>query len=488
MKVTRRRFLAGAGALSITMALRPILQFARNASAQNAPRYNIVCIITDDQDYVSLQVMRHLRSYPHGSWIEFDNCICSDGICGPSRASLYTGLYTRNHGITGNNLVKSFNTRVDTLPVWLKNAGYNTAMIGKYLYGSAKIKPNPPGWDYFAQGGYAETIQNRATQYLEVVPEPFFVVAAPVDPHMKAKPLGKYKKTPVWVPEDPPSFNEDVSDKSTWVAKNQKKKNPGEGLREERIRAHRALLGVDDMILAIIDTLVARDILDNTVICFLSDNGFLWGEHGLIRKHWHFEEVIHLPMLIRFPEQNGNNRHETRVVSNVDLAPTFVDIAGATATVPMDGRSLLPILRESEEYWDEGVLLEKYPEKSMNFSFTGVRVPGWTYVLFSNFEEEMYDLENDPYQLDNLAYLPEYDGIKRLLIEKMNSLIDGGPRPTPTATVTSTATATSTPTNTATPTETATPTATGRPRNRSCASARSSWSPSCGRGSARSRT
>lgn len=194
MKVTRRRFLAGAGALSITMALRPILQFARNASAQNAPRYNIVCIITDDQDYVSLQVMRHLRSYPHGSWIEFDNCICSDGICGPSRASLYTGLYTRNHGITGNNLVKSFNTRVDTLPVWLKNAGYNTAMIGKYLYGSAKIKPNPPGWDYFVQGGYAETIQNRATQYLEVVPEPFFVVAAPVDPHMKAKPRENTKK------------------------------------------------------------------------------------------------------------------------------------------------------------------------------------------------------------------------------------------------------------------------------------------------------
>lgn len=466
--------MGAAGAVTTSLALQPLIRLVQSARAQLAPRYNIICVMTDDQDYASLRVMRHLKSYPCGSWIEFDNFICNDGICGPSRASFYTGLYTRNHGITSNPLAKTFNTEVHSVPVWLKSAGYTTAMIGKYLFGLAsKIKSTPPGWDYFKGSLLTNDVQKEVTKYLQTVAEPFFLVAAPIDPHIRAQPQRKYQKTPVWVPEvDPPGFGEDISDKSTWVKKDQERPRRIKALRKERMRAHQALLGVDDMILAIVEQLEARGMLDNTVICFLSDNGVLWGEHGLVRKHWHYEEIIHLPLLIRYPDLDGENRVENRIVSMVDLAPTFAAIAGAVPSRPLDGRNLLPMINEPETYWDEAVLLEKFPEKKAEFSFTGVRVPGWTYVVFSNFEEEMYDLTNDPYQLENLAYRPEYTEMKRLLIAKMNSLISGDPRPTPTftptatptdtatPTVTPTSTPTSTPTNTATPTSTPTETAT----------------------------
>lgn len=467
MKLTRRAFLGAAGATAATLTLPSLIRFTQSVMAQSAPRYNIVCVITDDQDYASLPVMRHLRNYPYDSWMEFDNFICSDGICGPSRASFYSGLYTRNHRILKNGGVKAFYTETHTLPVWLKSAGYSTAMIGKYLWGSAKISPSPPGWDLFRKGGLSGPMLPIVTEYLKTATEPFFLVASPTDPHINAKPQAKYRNTPVWVPTDPPSFNEDVSDKSTWVKKSQQKLPRIQNLRSERVRAHRALLGVDDLILGIIDTLRTRNMLDNTVICFFSDNGFLWGEHGLIRKHWHFEEVIRVPLLIRYPGLN-ENRIESRVVGNIDLAATFADIAGVEPSRPIDGRSIRPILENSATYWDEGVLLEKYPEIRADFTFTGVRVPGWTYALFNNFEEEMYDLQADPYQLNNLANHPDYTEIKRLLIAKMHSLKDGNPRPTatPTATMTATptptdtATATATSTGTATPTDTPTPTPT----------------------------
>ena len=306
MKLTRKQFLRSAGAVAATFALRPVIRFTKDVIADSAPRYNIICIITDDQDYDSLRVMRHLRSYPHGSWLEFDNFVCNDGICGPSRASLYTGLYTRNHGITSNGLSKTFNSETHSLPVWMKSAGYTTAMIGKYLYGASRINPKPPGWDVFNKGGHINSVQTQVMEYLKTVQEPFFLIAAPVDPHIRARPLSKYRQTPVWVPEtDPPSFYEDVSDKSSWVKKHQNPLGRIKSLRLERIRAHQALLGVDDFIQAVVDNLVTENMLDNTVICFLSDNGFLWGEHGLVRKHWHYEEAIHVPLLMRYPGLGG---------------------------------------------------------------------------------------------------------------------------------------------------------------------------------------
>ncbi len=374
MKLTRRQFLNAAGVVGASIALRPAIRFARSVAAQAAPRYNIICIITDDQDSASLPVMRHLMSYPHGSWINFTNGICNDGICGPSRASFLTGLYTRHHGVTSNRQVNRFDPS-NALPVWLKAAGYRTGLFGKYLFGSKKIPP-PPGWDEFkGDGGLANSLVAPAINFISTASGPFFLCVNPVDPHMAAKPKPPYNRTAVWVPSDPPSFYEDISDKASWVERMKVGRNSVNTLRKERVRAHQALLGVDDLVMRIIDTLTATGKLDDTVILYTSDNGFLWGEHNLIRKHWHFEEVIRVPMLMRYPDLVGN-RVESRVVSNLDMAPTFAAIAGVAPGRPTDGRNLLPMIERPQTFWDEAVLLERFPDGRADFSFTGVRVAG----------------------------------------------------------------------------------------------------------------
>ena len=312
-------------------------------------------------------------------------------------------------------------------------------------------------------GGRAGPLTAPATEFIRNTPGPFLLCVNPVDPHMMARPQPNYARASVWVPPDPPSFNEDVSDKASWVYAARSGKAKIKALRDERVKAHRALLGVDDLIMRIIDTLDSTGKLDETVICFLSDNGFLWGEHNLIRKHWHYEEVIRVPLLVRYPGL-GSNRIESRVVSNVDLAPTFAAIAGATPSRTIDGRSLLPMIQSPDTFWDEAVLLEKFADGRSDFSFTGVRVSGWTYVVYHNGEQELYDLAADPYQLTNLAGRPEHAAMQATLEVKMRALLSGDPRPTPTLTSTPTPTDTGTPTptdtGTPTPTETGTPTPT----------------------------
>lgn len=462
MRMNRREFLAAAGAVTASLALPRFMRYVQSA-VQLPPRFNIISIMTDDQDSASLPVMRHLMSYPHGSWINFTNHICSDGICGPSRSSYLTGLYTRRHGVTSNKKVTQLDD-AHTVAVWLKAAGYRTGLFGKYLFGSKKI-PTPRGWDVFeGDGGRAGPLTAPATAFIRDSAGPFFLCVNPVDPHMNARPQPPYINAPVWVPPDPPSFNEDVSDKASWVYNARSGKSKIKALRAERVKAHRALLGVDDLVMRIIDTLESTGKLDETVICFTSDNGFLWGEHNLIRKHWHYEEVVRVPLLMRYPGLPGN-RVESRVVGNIDLAPTFAAIAGATPTRTIDGRSLLPIIQSPGTFWDEGVLLEKFADGRSDFSFTGVRMPGWTYVVYHNGEKELYDLTADPFQLTNLANRPEHAAMQDTLEAKMRALLTGDPRPTATftSTPTPTDTATPTPTDTPTPTPTDTPTQTATP-------------------------
>lgn len=231
----------------------------------------------------------------------------------------------------------------------------------------------------------------------------------------------------------------------------QNKKGKISRYRQERVNAQRALLAVDDLVLAIIDALEASGKLDDTVICFLSDHGFLFGEHGLIKKHWPYEEAIRIPLLIRYPGLVGN-RQENRVVSNVDLAATFAEIAGVTPGAQHDGRSLLPMIRNPTTFWDEAALLEKHPDARGDFSFFGVRVAGWTYVEYSNGEKELYDLTADPYQLSNRANQPAYQAKQAQLKARLEALLDSDPRPTATPSATPSKTATHTPTPTDTPT------------------------------------
>lgn len=377
--------------------------------------------MTDDQDIYSLPVMRKLMSYPEGSWVQFTNAFTNVALCGPSRATFLTGQYAHHNQVTGNN-----GQRLDvtnTLPVWLDNAGYRTGLIGKYMNGlSTTPRPLPPGWDYFVFPKLQRDVDlyaDLASSFINESEEPFFLFLAFKGPHRTAKPPARYRNADVYVPPRRPNVNEaDMSDKPLYMRRwGLIKEAKLRFMEEERTDAHRELMGIDDTIQQIINTLKAKGVLDETLIIFTSDNGFSWGSHRKLGKLCPYEECSNVPLLIRYPGLVGN-RIEERVVSNVDIPTTIADYAGVTPSIPQDGRSLLPILDDPQASWPDIALMERH----LN-SYYGVRTTGWTYIEYRTGERELYDLTNDPYQMQNVAGRPQYVDIQTDLAGRLSQLL-----------------------------------------------------------------
>jgi arylsulfatase A-like enzyme len=441
------------------------------AETQQPPeRPNIVMIVTDDQDYDSLPVMRNLMAQPEGSWVQFTNAFANHAVCCPSRATMLTGQRSATHGAVGNDYCNRMDD-TNTLPVWLDNAGYETGMFGKYLNGYPFGRGRgyvPPGWDQFGgtdQSSDEDWLADRAVQFINEADSPYFLYLAFFAPHRVAKPPARYKSTAAWVPPDRPNFNEaDMSDKPSSPPLLSSSLIAAE--RTERLNGQRELLAVDDGVARIIETLIARGQLDDTLIVFVSDHGYMWGSHRQYRKLCQYEECVHMPLLMRLPGQQGN-RVERHLVSNIDLAWTIADFAGVVPTLPQDGRSLMPLLTNTATEWADEVILERF-----NPSFIALRTTEWKYVSHTggtlSGAEELYDLIHDPYELENLAERPAYRTIKTQLAARLLTLTATGPTlPVATATPAGTATPaeTSTPTETPTPTDTPDPLASPTPTN-----------------------
>ena len=458
------------GILIIGLAIPTSSAFLEDASAQ-APK-NVVIIMTDDQNVDSLPVMRKLMSFPEGSWVNFTNAIANDSVCCPARASVLTGQYAYITGVINNSSGAQLND-ANTLPVWLDRAGYRTGIIGKYLNGFPWDKGAnyvPPGWDHFnaPASGNAYQLTNLAIDFINTSTTPFFLYLAFWDPHWPAKPLSQYASANVYIPPDPPNFNEaDVSDKPTWVRNlSPLSQATIDEWHNERVASQRALLGVDDGIQRIIDTLKAKGELDNTMIIFMSDHGFSWGSHRHITKECVYEECIRFPLFIRYPGLNGN-REETRIVSTVDLASTIAEYAGIIPDLPQNGRSLISVITNTAANWTEEVFLEVHTNPGRTFD--GIRVHGWAYAEYANSDKELYDLNTDPYQLQNKANQPAYQAIQADLAQRMRVLKvpppgnTATPSTTPTDTITPSATTDNTPPSTDTPTPTVSATLPGSP-------------------------
>jgi arylsulfatase A-like enzyme len=424
--------------------------------AQNG-RPNVIVIMTDDQDVDSLwqgtdgciPAMRNLMSFPEGSWVNFTNATVSRPVCSPSRASFLTGQYAINHGIVNNSNQMSLDME-NTLPKWLDTAGYRTGFIGTSWWD----KNTAPrfGWDYMDPGYYSVDIDTeKALNFINnPSEEPYFLWLAYAAPHNPAHPPPRYTDANVCIPSDRPNFNEaDVSDKPAYV-RNESLLTEDEinYIRSERLASQREILAIDDGVSHVIEALKTNGDLDNTMVIFYSDNGYSWGSHRRLGKNCPLEECGHVPLLIRYPGTQGN-RDYVRPVSNVDLTATIVEFVGVIPSIKLDGTSLLPILQNPDNVRDEAILLEYPYVKSPYF---GVRVSDWKYVERPNGDNELYDLIADPYELENLAKLPEYQLVKAMLAALLNTIkpvppiSSPTPTPTPTLTLSSTLTPTSTPT------------------------------------------
>ena len=411
-----------------------------------ARRPNIVFILADDLDVRTTAMMPRLPALIGQHGRTFERAYVTQALCAPSRASILTGQFPHNHRVLDNTGpdggFRAFRRgpEASTIATWLRAAGYRTALVGKYLNGyptAATPDYIPPGWDewraqlsdltadryvnyllnengtvnpYGARDEEYETdvLTSRAVTFIErsvQEQKPFFLYLAPDAPHLPAIPASRHATLMNGTEAARvPSFNEpDVSDKPAFV-RNATPMTETEIRKLDRTQTARlrTMLSVEDMLADVLTVLAANQVLNDTYVFFMSDNGLMLGEHRLVTtKDVNYEEAIRVPLVVMGPGIAAATHDEEHFVLNVDIAPTLAELAGVFVPDTVDGRSMVRLLRgETVTEWRRDAVTE-------SISYTGglsavLRTPEYAYSEIESGERELYDMRNDPYQVSSL--------------------------------------------------------------------------------------
>lgn len=462
------QWLAAAAALVILVTAAVIAPW--HVEISDGP--NVVLILSDDQSLDSIPfeppTMPFLQGRvtdPDDHWIDFSNAYISDPLCCPARASILAGQYAFNTGVRKNGSGKYF--REDsTLVTWLDSVGYRTALFGKYInqYPFGRSPYMPPGWDvwaskyhgpastvYFnyqlvegegevvAYGGredeyMPDVLADKAVTFIEESSpfEPFFLMYAPTAPHSPRVPPPRHEGDFVGVdlPKRPNVNEEDRSDKPQWVQElNKVSERKAEIFDYDQRNEYETLRGLDDDVQRIYKALADKGVLDDTIIIYLTDNGFSYGSHNWTAKRCPYEECIATPMYVRVPGKPA--RTVTTPVSNVDLAPTIAALAGVTPGLPEDGMDLGPLLSGGEDALPRpGVLLE-WPGDPEIPAYWGLRTQDFLWVEYSTGEKELYDMtgvlgDADPWQMENRVGNRAYTKLELELAAQLREMLPTG--------------------------------------------------------------
>ena len=449
-------------------------------------RPNVVVIMSDDQTQDSMRYMSRVQSLIGERGATFPTSVTNWPLCCPSRATFLTGQYAHNHQVLGNGAPLGGFDRLDTsktLAVWLQGGGYYTAHIGKFLNGYENSSVGTPtGWtewhgskQTYTFYGYELLEDGQLVEYgtnaedpdeparpetystdvytdkaVELIgrraplDQPFFLSLAYLAPHSggpnpdppnesrcngTAKPaarhIGAFASEPL---PQPPSFNEaDVSDKPSGISSREPltTQQIGRATRNYRCRAE-SLLAIDEGVERIVNALSDTGELENTLVIYTSDNGFFHGEHRIqTGKNRIYEEAIRVPLLIRGPGiPEGVSVDELAI--NADLTPTILDATDLSAAIAVDGRSLLPTAERPGRLRGRELLIEQAgsadEEGGAGVTYAAVRNSKYTYVSNASGETELYDLDADPYQLDNQVANPAYDAAEAALAARLAGL------------------------------------------------------------------
>jgi N-acetylglucosamine-6-sulfatase len=451
-------------AAMVAVAVSPFVGDPARAAAASTRRPDVVLIITDDQRWDTMQYMPLTRT-----WLPttYTNGYVSNPSCCPSRTTILTSTYSQENGVWSNGApyggwpaFEANGWPGHTIADALHADGYHTGLYGKFL--NAWDGTIPPGWDSFAAhehsgafpgmglapyydytlrqlsdgvatdvnygeapADYSTTvIEGLATQFIQSTPadQPLFLYFAPPAPHSAGggkPPIPAPQDLETNIPLDPfaPNVNEqDVSDDPAYIARRQML---GDSMMQNWERqAARTLASTDRAIDGIMQTIAATRDLSNTLVLFLSDNGFEIGSHRWKAKGVPYEEAIRVPMRARFDGRLPTGQ-ETEMVTNLDIAPTIADAAGVSFPTT-EGRSLLhPIARS--HFVIQGAV-------GSGHSFCGVHTVDAVYVKYATGEEEYYDLVNDPFELANNPADPAADPLRRLATIECSPLPPDWPR------------------------------------------------------------
>ena len=440
------------------------------------PRPNVLVILTDDQRWDALGVVqRELGDRALFPWFKtpnldrlaaegarFANTFVTTSLCSPARATWLSGRYARSHKVLNN--FTEYPNDLPSYPRRLKEAGYETAYIGKWHMGEDNDKQRP-GFDFWMShrgqgnyfdnefnlngtrikipGYYTTVITDHTVDWLKakhdkpwmlivgqkaphggpIQPEPRFEHALDEFPVKKPANFLDYRAAsgkPAWLEESLP----------TWHGTG----GPLYGQKEydKFVRAYLAtILSVDESVGRIYEALRDTGQLDNTLFVFTTDNGFVLGEHGRVDKRTMYEDSIRVPLLVRYPPLAKPGTVIHQMILNHDLAPSVLDICGAKPLRGITGRSWKPLLQGKRVAWRDSFLYEYNYEKQFPYTpnVRGVRTAEWKFIRYPNgdgkpdrFTAELYNLGDDPLEMHNLINDPAAADMRKKLERELERL------------------------------------------------------------------
>ncbi len=417
---------------------------------------NIVFILTDDHRYDAMGFLKpqpflatpNLDRLARGG-VHLPNAFVTTALCSPSRASILTGLHAHRHRVVDNN--NPVPGDLVFFGQYLQQAGYSTAMIGKWHMGGEVDDPQR-GFDHWVsfkgQGTYLPSpnglnvngrrvpqrgyITDELTAYAvewlrqQSAERPFMLYLSHKGVHSEFVPAkrhtGRYAGGTFVAPPTIETGNRDGI--PMWV-KNQRNSWHGVefpyhsdlDIAEYYKRYAETLLAVDDSVGQVLDTLRTLGLLDSTLVIYMGDNGFAFGEHGLIDKRTAYEESMRVPMLMHCPELFKGGTVVPQVVANIDIAPTLLEAAGLDAPSTMDGDSFLGIAQGRDVPWRDALLYEYYWERNFPQTPTmhALRGSRYKYIRYQGIWDldELYDLQADPLEWTNLIDSPAHQNVVR---------------------------------------------------------------------------
>ena len=430
---------------------------------------NVVFILSDDHRYDALSFLGHQFAQTpamdslaaNGAHVR--NALVTTSLCSPSRASILTGLYTFRHRVIDNN--RPIPPGTVYFPQYLQRAGYATAFIGKWHMGGESDRPQP-GWDHWVsfagqghylpptpdytlnvdgqrvkQAGYITSeLTDYAIDWLERQKpreKPFFLYLSHKAVHANFTPEQKYENCFADLPfRRPESESATAANRLTprWL---RDQRNSWHGvdfpyhseLDIERYykRYCETLRSVDDSIARILAQLEAMGILDETLVIYMGDNGFMFGEHGLIDKRVAYETSIRVPLLVQCPALIKGGTVLDEMIANIDIGPTIMEAMGLATPAHMDGQSFLPLARGESIPWRDQFLYVYYWEKNFPQTPTtfALRTPTHKYITYYGLwdADELYDLEADPDEMRNLHSDPKHARLARRLEDELYQMM-----------------------------------------------------------------
>lgn len=437
----------------------------------NAKPRNVVFILSDDHRYDAMSFLGHqfaetpVMDSMAKNGVYLPNALVTTSLCSPSRASILTGLYTFRHRVIDNQRRVPRGTLF--FPQYLQQAGYRTGFVGKWHMGAASDEARP-GFDYWVsfrgqgnyyppgpnytlnvngkrvpQKGYITTeLTSYALEFLDQQKDsdrPFFLylshkaVHGPFTPEPKY--LGRFSKKAYRPPVGTEKPKDNRANLPRWRLD---QRNSWHGMdfplhtdvkMEDYYRPYcESLCSVDDSIGQVLAKLKAMGIHDDTLVIYMGDNGYLFGEHGLIDKRVAYETSIRVPLLMQCPNLFRGGTIVDEVVANIDIGPTILEAMGIKTPPHMDGQSFLPLAKGMEIPWRKYFLYVYYWEKNFPQTPTHFAIRGDRYKLISYYglwdTDELFDLKADPHEQKNLYHDPRYTTIRKEVESKLYALME----------------------------------------------------------------